>query len=355
MLARCNNNLLAFFITTHQLFAQLDVRAFVFVIEGFADVVNQRGAFANLNVGADFSRNRGRKRRDFHAVFENILTVRGAIKQTPEYFEHRFGQAHADFGCGFIRGFAHFGLHFESRLVDHVFDARRMNAAIGDEVRQSDATDLAAHRLETRNHHGFRRIVDDEIAAGKLLESADVAAFAPDDAAFEVFRRQRHNRNAAFRGLVDGATLNGQSEGFARVFLRIVAHFVFDATHDDVHLVARFFFDTLNKNVARFALRKVRDAFEFGFLRFEYSFGFGVFGHRLAVARFDGFFAAIQIARASIDLRFAFAQTLFHFLDFAATFGSFALDGFTQTRDFALHFFARFELEFFLARGELRG
>ena len=55
--------------------------------------------------------------------------------------------------------------------------------------------------LEARDGHALRRVVDDQIRAGDLLEGADVAAFAADDAALQVVARQvdRGHRASAVR------------------------------------------------------------------------------------------------------------------------------------------------------------
>ena len=63
-----------------------------------------------------------------------------------------------------------------------------MDAPVGDEVLHGDAADLAAHRVEARDGDALRRVVDDEVGPGQLLERADVASFAADDAAFQVVR-----------------------------------------------------------------------------------------------------------------------------------------------------------------------
>ena len=74
-----------------------------------------------------------------------------------------------------------------------------------------------------RNHDRFGRVVNDQVAAGHLLEGANVAAFAPDDAAFEFVGGQRHNRNRGFGGLIDGAALNRHRDDAARFFFGVLA------------------------------------------------------------------------------------------------------------------------------------
>ena len=46
--------------------------------------------------------------------------------------------------------------------------------------------DLAADAVERREDDRVRRVVDDEVDAGQMLERADVAALAADDPALHV-------------------------------------------------------------------------------------------------------------------------------------------------------------------------
>mgnify|MGYP003694351303 CR=1 FL=1 len=50
----------------------------------------------------------------------------------------------------------------------------------------------------TGNHHGLRRIVDDQVDARRSFQSANIAALAPDDLSFELIVGQRKHRYRAF-------------------------------------------------------------------------------------------------------------------------------------------------------------
>ena len=80
---------------------------------------------------------------------------------------------------------------FLARLVDDFLDAARMDASVGHELLERQARDLAAHRIEARDDDRVRRVVDDDVDAGRELERADVSAFAADDAALHLVVRQR--------------------------------------------------------------------------------------------------------------------------------------------------------------------
>ena len=99
----------------------------------------------------------------------------------------------AGFKNGLFTSFANGGIHFFLRLVHHFFDARRMNAAINDELFKSNARHFATDWLEAGKHDGFRRIVDDEIDASEIFQGANVAAFATNDATCHLVVWQRNN------------------------------------------------------------------------------------------------------------------------------------------------------------------
>ncbi len=108
-----------------------------------------------------------------------------------------------------LAGFAHALLHEIGSLVIHLLDARGMNAAVGDEILERDARRLATNGIEAREHHRFRRIVDNEVHARHLLERADVAPLAADDAALQIIRRDMHRSNSDLGGMICRATLDG--------------------------------------------------------------------------------------------------------------------------------------------------
>ena len=54
--------------------------------------------------------------------------------------------------------------------------------------------DLAADRVEAADEHRLGRVIDDQVDARGLLQGADVAALAADDAALHLVRRDGHDR-----------------------------------------------------------------------------------------------------------------------------------------------------------------
>ena len=96
-------------------------------------------------------------------------------------------------------------------LLEHLLDARGVDAAVGDEVLHRDAADLAAHGIEAGDRDALGGVVDDQVGAGQLLEGADVAALAADDAALEVVGGDVDRRDGALGGVVGGDALDREA------------------------------------------------------------------------------------------------------------------------------------------------
>ena len=118
---------------------------------------------------------------------ENVLAKRGAIAKGTEGLDDLGVQVvDAHIECRLLAGLADALLHKVGGLLVHLLNAGWVNAAVGDQVLKGDACGLATNRIEAGEDDGLRGVVNDEIDAGNLLERADVAAFASDDAALEV-------------------------------------------------------------------------------------------------------------------------------------------------------------------------
>src|SRR5207248_5528054 len=87
---------------------------------------------------------------------------------------------------------------FFAGIVENFFDPRRMNAAVGDELVQRLAGNLAADRIETADDDHAGRVVDDDIDARDLFERADIPPFAADDPAFHFVARNIDGAGRAF-------------------------------------------------------------------------------------------------------------------------------------------------------------
>ena len=124
-------------------------------------------------------------------------------------------------------------------FVYDLLDARRVDAPVGDELGERETGDLAAHAVEAGEHHGLGRVVDDEVDAGDVLERADVAALAADDAALHVVGGQVHDRDGGLGDVVGGGALDAQREDVAGAPVGLPARLLIDLPDELGHLVAR--------------------------------------------------------------------------------------------------------------------
>src|SRR2546421_12396132 len=115
---------------------------------------------------------------------QDVLTVARAVVQSPEVVDDALVEAaDARFLYRLFAVTAYLLLDFLLGFGNELFDARRMNPAIGNELVKGDLGDFAAHGVERANDHHAWRVVDDHIHSGGLLERADISPFAADDAA----------------------------------------------------------------------------------------------------------------------------------------------------------------------------
>ena len=71
-------------------------------------------------------------------------------------------------------------------LLVGLLDPGRVDAPVLDQPLEREPGDLPAHRVEAREQHRGRGVVDDEVDARERLERADVAPLAADDAALQL-------------------------------------------------------------------------------------------------------------------------------------------------------------------------
>ncbi len=151
---------------------------------------------------------------------------------------------------------------FAASFFNHVLDAGRVDAAVGDELFQCQPCDLAANRIKRRNRNGLGRVVDDEVDARDGFQSADVAAFAADDAAFHLVVGQRHNGDSRLGCVVSRTALDGRGNDLARFLIGFVFELRFDLFDLHGRLVADVFFHALEDVSLGLVLRQAGNALE---------------------------------------------------------------------------------------------
>ena len=74
-----------------------------------------------------------------------------------------------------------FLLDFAAGFFDHFFNACRVNAPVGNQALQRHPPNFTADWVVGREGDGLRRVVNNEVDAGRCLYGTDVAAFPPDN------------------------------------------------------------------------------------------------------------------------------------------------------------------------------
>ncbi len=147
---------------------------------------------------------------------------------------------HAHLEAGLVALFLEVLVHLLLDLLDDLLDARRMDPAVGDQDLQAAPRDLTPVGVVRRDQHRLGRVVHDEVDAGVQLERPDVAPLAADDAALHVVGRQIDDRHGGLDRVVRSQALDGRGEHFARLDLRGLARFLFEAHRDQLCLAPRF-------------------------------------------------------------------------------------------------------------------
>ena len=201
-----------------------------------------------------------------------------------------------------------------------------MDAPVGDELGQREPRGLAAHAVEAREHDGLGRVVDDEVDAGDVLEGADVAALAADDAALHVVGRQVDHRDGGLGDVVGGGALDAQREDVAGAAVGLAARLFLDLAHELGHLVAGLVLGLLEQHVLGLRGAQPGDALELDHrlvVRVVELVGDAL---AVGVAVAQRLLAAVLLGAARVELLLALQQALLGLADLFATVAQLGLD-----------------------------
>src|SRR5829696_7014782 len=193
------------------------VRPLDLVGEGLADVVQEPAALGQGHVHAELGGHDPGQVGGLDQVAEHVLAVGGPVLEPAQDADQLGVQVgDADLQAGVLAGPADLALDLLAGSVVGLLDAGRVDAAVGDQLLQGEAADLAPDRVEAGQQDRFGGVVDDQVDAGDGLEGADVATLAADDAALHVVGGQRQDRDGGLGGLLGGDPLDGQGDDLAR-------------------------------------------------------------------------------------------------------------------------------------------
>ncbi len=155
---------------------------------------------------------------------EHVLAVARPVLEPAEELDQLGRQSrHARVVRGLLAGLPDHELDLGAGLVDDLLDPPRVDAPVGDELREGEARGLAPDRVEAAQHDRLGRVVDDQVDARRLLERPDVAPLAADDPALHLVARQVDHGHRVLGGVVGGHALHRRHDDLAGLLLGLVA------------------------------------------------------------------------------------------------------------------------------------
>ena len=135
-------------------------------------------------------------------------------------------------------------------LADDLLDPGGMDAAVLQELVERAPGDFAPHRVEGGDRDRLGRVVDDQVDAGRLLQGADVAPLAADDAALHIVRWERNDRDSRLGNVVGGDALDGGGQDPAGPPVSFFAQLQIELVQAPRGQTARLFLDLTHQLVS---------------------------------------------------------------------------------------------------------
>ena len=169
---------------------------------------------------------------------------------------------HFGVDCGLLAGLLDLVVDLAARALDGLLDARGLDTTVLDQPGEGDTGDLPAYRIEARDCHQLRRVVDDEVAAGGCLEGTDVAAFSADDAPLEVVRRDGQDTHRRLSRDLRGESLHDRRQRLTCARVRLGLRRRFHSAHSPSGLVAQLHVEAGQQLLARLLGGQAGDTLE---------------------------------------------------------------------------------------------
>ena len=240
--------------------AERGVRALHLAVHGLAEVVQQPAEAHRLHVRADLVRDRDREPGGLDGVAQLVLAVGVAETQLAERLRNlRVERRNLGIKERLLAGLGHHPVHLAARLLDGFLDAAGLDAPVLHEACERYAGDLAPHGVEADDRDDLGRVVDQQVAAGRGLEGADVAALAPDDAALQFVGGDRDDGDRRLRGDLGGHALHHGGEDLASPRIGLGLGGGLHRAHPPRGLVAQLSVEAVEQQIARLLGAQSRD------------------------------------------------------------------------------------------------
>ena len=250
-------------VAPDELGAHVGVAALQLAAGRLADVVEQAGALGDVGVEADLARKHRRQERRLDRVVQRVLVVGIPEFQPPQQLDDLVVEPVDVQPChrllARLRGRE---VDLLVRPLHELLDGRGVDAAVAHQRLERHARDLAAERVEGRQHHHLRRLVDEDGDAGGGLERLDVAALAADDAALHLLARELDQRGGKVVVGLARQPLHRGDQHAARVGLQLLLGLVEGLAAERAQLVLALEHDLLAERLADLLGVHLRDALE---------------------------------------------------------------------------------------------
>ena len=318
------------------------MRPFDLVCHRLAEVVQQRGALGHLHARADLRRHDAREMHDLERVLEDVLAVARAIAQAPEDLHELLVELPAvRLEDPLLPGLHDRVLDLRLRGVIGVFDASRVNPAVLDQLREREPCDLAPDAVERGQHDRLRRVVDDEVDAGEMLERADVAPLPADDPTLHVVGGELDDGHGRLGGVARRDALQGVGDEIARPPLRLRARLLLELPDPPCELVPDEILRAFQEVELRLVDGHARDPLELGELLLARILVLLLELPQVRLTIGEPLLAARHLGQLPVDLLFLREHSLLDLDDPAAVLCDFLVD-------------LRTQLDRLLASGDLR-
>src|SRR6266508_4790292 len=248
---------------------------------------------------------------------EDVLAVGRPVLEAPQHLDHLWVDVRdPDFHQRLLTRPLDLLVDLRQRPFVHLLDAGGMDPAIRNELLQRQPGDLASYRIEARQDHGFRSVVDDQVDAGEGLEGPDVPPLSPDDPALHVVGGQGKDRDGRLRRLLGGHPLDGDGHDLPGPLLSFLPGLLFDLSDGGHGIPLRLVHHLRHERVLRLLSREVADPLQLPTLLHGGSRDLLPEPLELLLSPAQAFFPRGQFLKFSVQLLLAPSESFLVPLDF---------------------------------------
>ena len=179
--------------------------------------------------------------------------------------------------------------------------------------------DLAPDRVEPGERHRVRRVVHDQVDAGRRLERADVAPLAPDDPPLHLFVRDVDHRDGRLADLVAGVALDRRGDDPPRPLIGQLGGLELELARAARAGVPHVLLDLGDDDLAGLVHRQAGEPLQLLRLRQPKLLGLALFGVDLALASLKRALPLIEIFELAVEVLLFLLEPLLLALDLGSS------------------------------------